>query len=88
MNIYLLSQNENGGYDTFDSLVVVAKSEAKARMIHPSESYGISREDAWGDSDRAYSSWASKPENVTVSHIGKANTGANEGIVITSFNAG
>lgn len=39
MNIYLLSQNESRGYDTFDSMVVIAASEAGARRMSPNNSY-------------------------------------------------
>ena len=35
MNLYLISQNRNNGYDTYDSAVVAAESEEKARMIRP-----------------------------------------------------
>jgi len=35
MNIYKLSQKEVTGYDTFDSMVVIAENEEKARKIHP-----------------------------------------------------
>lgn len=35
MNIYLISQTENDGYDTYDSCVVVAENEDMARRITP-----------------------------------------------------
>jgi len=35
MNLYLLSQTENRGYDTFDSCVVCAPNEEQAKTIHP-----------------------------------------------------
>ncbi len=31
MNIYLISQNENNGFNTYDSAVVTAEDEVKAR---------------------------------------------------------
>lgn len=37
MNLYLISQYDNMGYDTYDSAVVVAKNEQEAREVHPSE---------------------------------------------------
>ena len=37
MNIYLISQDINCGYDTYDSCVVIAESEDDARTVHPSE---------------------------------------------------
>lgn len=33
MNLYLLSQDVNNDYDTYDSAVVCAKSEKDARLI-------------------------------------------------------
>lgn len=35
MNIYLLSQSKNKGYDTYDSCVVLAETEEEARKIFP-----------------------------------------------------
>lgn len=35
MNIYLLSQTENTGYNTYDSCVVIANNEEEAKLIHP-----------------------------------------------------
>ena len=32
MNIYLLEQNDNTGYDTYDSMVVYAESKDAARQ--------------------------------------------------------
>jgi hypothetical protein len=35
MNLYLISQNVNNDYDTYDAAVVAANSEDEARLIHP-----------------------------------------------------
>jgi hypothetical protein len=35
MNIYLISQNKNTDYDTYDSAVVIAEDKFNARRIHP-----------------------------------------------------
>ena len=35
MNLYLISQNKNVNYDTFDSAIVAARTNKEARMIHP-----------------------------------------------------
>ena len=37
LKIYLLEQSEVTGDDTYDSIVVIAKSEEEARKIHPME---------------------------------------------------
>ena len=39
MKLYLIQQNTNRAYDTYDSAVVIATSEAEARRIHPSKHY-------------------------------------------------
>jgi hypothetical protein len=35
MNLYLISQGDNNGYETYDSSVVASESEDKAKLIHP-----------------------------------------------------
>jgi hypothetical protein len=61
--LYLVSQKENNGYDTFDSFVVMAESEDMARNTHP---HGNTITDWAG---QLYN-WASRPENVSVTEIG------------------
>ena len=78
MNLYLLEQDENSSYDTYDSCVVAAENEEDARSISPTG----------GWSDNWYNAWASKPENVTVTLIGIADEKIEKGIVLSSFNAG
>jgi hypothetical protein len=79
MNLYLISQNQNIGYDTYDSAVVVAKSEEDARLIHP-------RNTDWNGTDDSYGAWCVK-ERVKVQLIGKAVKGIS-GVICASFNAG
>lgn len=79
MNLYLLTQTENDDYDTYDSCIVAADSEDKARLITPA-SYGN------GGFDGCM--WASSTELVTVELIGKAIKGTVAGVIIGSFNAG
>jgi len=79
MNIYKLTQDENGGYDTYDSMVVIAESEADAKSMHPSKAK---------DWDSPWSGWASSPNYVTCELIGTATEGSIAGIVVASFNAG
>lgn len=73
MNLYLISQDENTGYDTYDSAVVAAETAEDAAKIHPDGSFG---------------SWAKRPENVKVKLIGTATEGTPEGVICASFNAG
>ncbi len=85
MNLYLLSQSEKRGYDTYDSCVVAAKSEEEARKIHPS---GDDEYFVRSARENCYGSWAAKPEGVTVELIGKAVKGTESGVICSSFNAG
>lgn len=72
MKLWLISQDHNSGYDTYDSAVVAADSEEEARHT------------SMGDSNYV---WA-PPEHVNVEHIGEAAEGTHAGIVCASFNAG
>ena len=80
MNIYLLSQDDNRGYDTYDSCVVYAESEEAAWLVTP------------GNFGR--STWASSPDGVTVKYLGEATyrgvpeCGIDSGLILASFNAG
>ena len=91
MNLYLLSQNDEQGYDTYDSCVVVAKSPAQACKIDPGGDNYDNRDNernSWNPSwfSRA---WTKDPKKVKVTLIGKAASGMKENsVVIASFNAG
>lgn len=74
-NLYLLTQTENTGYDTFDSCIVAAKDENEARTIHPSRN-----PENWGDD-----TWCSSPEKVTVTLLGTATNEVSFGVVLSSF---
>ena len=95
MNLYLVSQSHNTGYDTYDSMVVVAASEYAARHMSPTQDYSWNAERrGWefvyynGRRElTTFQSWT-LPENVTVTPIGKAADNLMGGVVLTSFNAG
>ena len=95
MNLYLISQSENDGWDTYDSAVVVAETPSVARELHPagelwnwvSEAHQRSTQknlkwSYWG------STWASDPKNVTVEYLGVADESLKPGVVCASFKAG
>lgn len=81
--LYLLSQTDNTGYDTYDSCVVCAESEDRARLIQPGGEIYSEGEPHW-----YASSWA-VPDKVSVTLIGQAadNIELNT-VVCASFNAG
>ena len=74
--LYLISQDTNNGYDTYDSAVVCARNEEEARN-YPVGDYG---RDFGND-------WVS-PEKVKVELIGEATKNIKVGAILKSFNAG
>jgi hypothetical protein len=87
MNLYLLRQNVNNGYDTYDSAIVAATTEAEAKEIHPS----IYSKDIIYSDDLSIYDWAydwCTPKDVQVTYIGTAKPGTNKGVILSSFNAG
>ena len=79
MNLYLISQKTNRGYDTYDSAVVAAESMLDAVMMHPD---GEEKDSKW-----FCLTWCG-PEDVDIKLIGVASAGARKGVVCASFNAG
>ncbi len=79
MNLYLISQNKETGYDTYDSAVVAAPNEQAAAETHPSTALVI----RWNSG-----SWCSAPKYVEVELLGKAKPGTEAGVICASFNAG
>jgi len=81
MKLWLISQDENEGYDTFDAAVVAAETEEQAKSTHPYGSEGWSS----GLSD----TWASSPEKVTAKYLGEAYGDIKKPeVILGSFNAG
>jgi hypothetical protein len=79
VKLFLISQNKNNDYDTYDSAVVAAPDEAAARNTNPENGKPMNE---W---DR-YSSWCFGPEQVTVRYIGEA-VDVEQGVVCASFHA-
>ena len=78
MNLYLCSQDQNQGYDTYDSFIGAFDSEEEARNQHPLGN------DDWDD---VRSPWWNSPNDVKVVFIGEASTNLVKGIVLASFNS-
>jgi hypothetical protein len=74
MKLYLLSQDVNNDYDTYDSAVVAAETETEAQKIE----VGTTND---------FPTWA-KPKDVKVEYLGEAQEGTEAGVVLASFNAG
>ena len=79
-NLYLLTQNQNRGYNTYDRLVVCADTPELAALVLPYSTM------EWGN---RYSSWCSSPRHVTVTLLGTAAMNIEkDSLVLSSFNAG
>jgi hypothetical protein len=80
MKLFLISQEHNTGYDTYDSAVVVAPDEETAKQIHPG--------DIESPNYNLLGAWCSDPEYVTAQYLGEAAEGIEQGVVCASYNAG
>lgn len=87
MKLWLILQDVNNGYDTYDSAVVCAETEDAARMTHPSYLALVWEKRCWMRDGYEDDSWA-PPSEVKVRYIGEAAPGVTAGVVCASFNAG
>lgn len=81
MKLFLLTQTEVDGLDTYDSAVVCASSASKAKDLHPNGEKKLSGSTPNGD-------WATSRKNVKAKLIGEARSTMPAGVVCASFNAG
>jgi len=92
MNLYLLSQNESKGWDTYDSAIVAAENEEEARKICPSGMYEWHNGWCYHFNDRplyrSRSDWANDIANISIKLIGVADPTVVRGVILASFNAG
>lgn len=96
MNIYLVSQNQNNGYDTFDSFVCIARTAREAKHMAPRHKYKYDpKTKKWLDlgpqiidwNCPQVSGWALSPKHVQVKRIG-ISIRKKTCVVCASFNAG
>lgn len=78
MKLYLLSQDVNDDYDTYDSCVVAAENEEEAKMMHPESEGGVIC---------CVSVWCNMPDEVQCKYIGEAAENMEKGVICASFNA-
>ena len=94
MKLWLISQGDNNGYDTYDSAVVAAETEREAKETHPGQefwkdgSWWYKMMDGTDRKDSFYGTWASSPDRVDAEYLGEAKDGTEAGVVCASFNAG
>ena len=97
MKLWLISQSRNNGWDTYDSAVVAAETEAEARHIHPQSDVFWKKEPlkpgwfinglygaTYGYDD---TSWV-LPVDVTVEYLGTTERELPSPVVCSSFNRG
>lgn len=85
MRLYLISQDSNDDYDTYDAAVVAAPDEDTARNMNPHNGKPMTKED-W---NAPYTDWCRSPHDVKVELLG--NYTKDDGIpcvILASFNAG
>lgn len=74
MKLFIISQDTNTDYDTYDSAVVCADNEEEAKKITPAEAFP--------------GTWCADINDVKVEYIGEAKEGTKKGVILSSFNAG
>lgn len=93
MKIWLISQNVNNAWDTFDSAVVAAETEEEARNTYPNSVDTLWDGTKWiyyrldGTAAIARASCWTIPDNVDVKFLADGYDGP-AGTICTSFNAG
>jgi hypothetical protein len=80
VKLWLIEQDVNNDYDTYDSAVVAAETEEEARLTHPSGRQ-------WDGNDTEACTWC-EAGFVNVEYIGEAKPNLPKGVVVASFNAG
>lgn len=76
MKLYLISQSENDGYDTYDAFVVCAENEEDAKVIRE-----LDEKERWG-------TWVTDTKHIEVKYLGEADKSIPRGEILGSFNAG
>jgi len=79
MNLYLIQQTQNNGYDTYDSAVVAAPDAQTAVQMDPASGEPMEWATRW-------QAWANAPEQVLCRFLGA--TTEPQGVVCASYNAG
>lgn len=85
LKLYLLTQNDNNGYDTYDSCIVCAKDEKEAKTISPEGGIFV---ETTGKRVSLRTSWALRSSSITCEEIGTANENQKKGVILSSFNEG
>jgi hypothetical protein len=102
MKLWLISQDQNGGYDTYDSAVVAADNEIDAAHTHPAmrmfeggpvvlwsteAKMWVGHRQDGSTYAASFGDWVA-PDAITVHYIGEAAEDIGRGCITSSFNAG
>lgn len=82
MLLWLISQNENNDYDTYDSAVVAAETAEEASRMHPRDGSDIKNNESY------HQTWTHDPTKVICKLIGTAAPRTPKSVICASFNAG
>jgi len=74
MKLYLISQDVNGNFYSYNGFVVCANDEEDAKTIHALDKDG-----------RDWKLWVSKPEDIKVKYLGEADKGIDRGEILADF---
>ena len=93
MKLFYIYQEEQGGYDTYDSAVVAAEDSNAAVRMPADYEYHFYNEDGilcakYNGQPEQWPTWATNVKNVNVREIGEAVPGTLAGVILASFNAG
>ena len=83
MKLFLINQDVNTAYDTYDSAVVYAEDKEAARLVHPDDS-----QNPWNGEDITWATWCTA-KDVKVTEIGLCHPSqlGTSGVICASFNA-
>ena len=97
LKLYLVSQEENSDYDSYDSFVAACHSVKEARHTCPSSGSEWNQKlrswvyKQYPPDTRSYKTdagWTSRLSKIRVKYLGKAATSIKAGVICSSFNAG
>lgn len=83
MKLYLITQTDKTGYDTYDAAVVAANSAEEAANIDPGSGEKLTETKRYDSG-----TWTRDPSRVKVKELGVALADVSPGVICASFNAG
>lgn len=81
MKLFLISQTQNNGFNSYGSAVVAAPDENVARNMNPESGDPMVEWLHWTHGGH----WCSNPDLVTVRYIGEASEDVDAGVLCASF---